>query len=45
LAGGLIHYAKEGHPVSITVDSIRLFPPDSELPNVEEIQEIYKLYK
>lgn len=45
LAGGLIHYAKEGHPVNITVDYIRLFPPDSELPTVEEIQEIYRLYK
>lgn len=45
LAGGLIHYSKEGHPVNITVDAIRLFPPDSELPTVLEIQEIYKIYK
>jgi hypothetical protein len=44
-AGGLIHYAKEGHPVSITVDTIRLFTPNADLPTVDEIQEIYRLYK
>jgi hypothetical protein len=44
LASGLIHYAKEG-PVSITVDAIRIFPPDSELPTIEEVQAVYKLYK
>jgi hypothetical protein len=45
MASGLIHYAKEGHPVSITVDEMRIFPPDSELPTLSEVQEIYKLYK
>jgi hypothetical protein len=45
LAGGLIRYAKEGHPTSIVVDTIRIFPEESELPTVEEIQEIYKQYK
>ena len=44
LASGLIHYAKEGHAVNISVDTIRIFPPDSELPSLTEIQEIYKLY-
>jgi hypothetical protein len=44
LASGLIHYAKEGHAVNITVDTIRIFPPDSELPSLAEVQEIYKLY-
>src|ERR1043166_3243964 len=36
MASGLIHYAKEGHPVSITVDEIRIFPPDSELPTLSD---------
>lgn len=45
LAKGLIHYAKEGHAVSITVDEIRIFAPDSEVPTLAEIQEIYKTYK
>lgn len=45
LASGLIHYAKEGHAVNITVDKIRIFPADSELPSLADIQEIYKLYK
>ena len=31
-------------PVNITADSIRVFPPDSDLPDVAEIQKIYKLY-
>ncbi|MGH7976828.1 MAG: hypothetical protein ACREC8_09205 [Limisphaerales bacterium] len=45
LAGGLIRYAKEGHPTSIVVDTIRIFPEESELPTVEEVQAVYKLYK
>jgi hypothetical protein len=45
LVGGLIHYAKEGYPVSITADTVRIFPPESELPTVEDIQAIYKQYK
>lgn len=45
LASGLIHYAKEGHAVSVTVDKMRIFPSDSELPTVEDVQAIYKLYK
>jgi hypothetical protein len=44
LAKGLLHYSKEGYAVSITVDDIRVFPPDSDLPTLEEIQEIYKSY-
>jgi hypothetical protein len=43
-AKGLIHYAKEGHAVNITVDDIRIFPPDSELPTIADVQAIYKLY-
>ena len=45
MAKGLIHYAKEGHAVNITVDDIRIFPPDSDLPTLEDVQAIYKLYK
>jgi hypothetical protein len=45
LAGGLIHYAAEGHPVSITVDEMRIFPPDSELPTAQDVQAIYAQYK
>lgn len=45
LASGLIHYSKEGEAVNITVDSIRIFPSDSELPTVEDVQAVYKLYK
>ncbi len=45
LAKGLLHYAKEGHAISITVDDIRIFPPDSEVPTIEEIQAIYRSYK
>ncbi len=44
MAKGLIHYAREGHAVSITVDDIRIFPPDSELPSLADVQAIYKLY-
>lgn len=45
IASGLIHYAKEGHPVNITVDEIRVFPDDSQLPTLSDVQEIYRLYK
>ncbi len=45
MASGLIHYAAEGHPVSITVDEIRIFPPAEELPSSQDIQAIYELYK
>jgi hypothetical protein len=44
LASGLIHYAKEGHAVNISVDAIRIFPPDSELPGLADVQEIHQLY-
>lgn len=42
LAGGLIRYAKEGHPTSIVVDTIRIFPEESELPTIEEVQALFK---
>ncbi len=42
LAGGMIRYAKEGHPTSIVVDTIRIFPEESELPTIEEVQAIFK---
>lgn len=45
LASGLIHYAKEGHAVSITVDSMRIFRPDHELPTIEDVQAMFKQYK
>jgi hypothetical protein len=42
MAGGLIRYAKEGHPTSIVVDTIRIFPAESELPTIEEVQALFK---
>lgn len=42
LVGGLIRYAKEGHPTSISADSIRIFPDESELPTIEEVQALFK---
>jgi len=42
MAGGLIRYAKEGHPTSIVVDTIRIFPEESELPTIEEVQALFK---
>lgn len=44
IATGLIRYGKEGRPTSISVDKVRIFPDESELPTVEQIQEIYKQY-
>jgi hypothetical protein len=44
IASGLIRYGKEGRPTSISVDKIRIFPEESELPTVEQVQEIYKKY-
>ena len=41
LASGLIHYAKEGHPVRIDVNLIRVFPEERELPTIEEVRGIY----
>lgn len=41
LAYGLIHYAKEGFPTRIDVDTVRIFPEEDELPSVEEIQSFY----
>jgi hypothetical protein len=45
LASGLIHYSKEGQAVNITVDNIRIFRPDSELPTLEDVQEVYKNWR
>ncbi len=45
LVSGLIHYAREGYPVSISADTVRIFPSESELPSIEEIQAIYQQYK
>lgn len=42
LVSGLIRYGKEGYPTSIAADSLRVFPDESELPTLEEIQAIYK---
>jgi hypothetical protein len=42
LASGLIRYAKEGYPTSIVVDSIRIFPEESELPTIEDIQALFR---
>ncbi|HEX4122244.1 MAG TPA: hypothetical protein VH619_16625 [Verrucomicrobiae bacterium] len=45
LADGLVHYSEQGFPVSITADYIRVFPDETELPGLEDIQAIYKSYK
>ena len=42
LASGLIRYAREGHPTSISVNTIRIFPEESELPTIEEVQALFK---
>jgi hypothetical protein len=42
MASGFICYAREGHPTSIVVDSIRIFPDESELPTIEEVQALFK---
>jgi hypothetical protein len=42
MASGLIRYAREGHPTSISVNSIRIFPEESELPTIEEVQALFK---
>jgi len=41
LVAGLIRYGKEGYPTSIVVDSIRIFPDESELPSLEEIRSLF----
>lgn len=41
LVGGLIRYAKEGHPTSVVVDTVRIFPEESELPTIEEVQSLF----
>jgi hypothetical protein len=43
LADGLVRYTKEGHPANISADAIRVFPPESDLPTLEEVQAIYRL--
>ncbi len=45
LVSGLIHYSKEGQAVNVTVDTIRIFPPDSELPTLEDVQAVYELHR
>jgi len=45
VAHGLVRYAKEGFPTSIVADSIRFFPEESELPTVEDIQNIFQSYQ
>jgi hypothetical protein len=42
LISGMIRYGKEGYPTSIDADVLRVFPDESELPTLEEIQAIYK---
>lgn len=46
LVGGMIRYGKDGTPTSVNADVLRVFPDDSELPTVQEIQAIYReIYK
>ena len=42
LVAGLIRYGKEGYPTSIIVDSVRIFPDESELPSLEEIRALFR---
>ena len=42
LFSGLIHYNKEGEPVRIDVNFVRIFPPENELPTLEEIHAFWK---
>jgi hypothetical protein len=42
LFSGLIHYNKEGEAVRIDVSFVRIFPPESELPTLEEIHKFWK---
>jgi len=42
LVSGMVRYGKEGYPTSIDADVIRVFPEETELPSVEEIQAIYR---
>jgi hypothetical protein len=44
LAAGLIRYGKDGRPTSISVHKVEIFPDESDLPTVEQIQEIYSQY-
>lgn len=39
---GMIQYDKEGRPVSIRVDSVRIFKDASELPSIDEMHGIFK---
>jgi hypothetical protein len=45
VVSGLIHYAREGYPATISADALKILPSESELPSVEEIQAIYQQYK
>jgi len=42
LVYGLIHYAAEGYPTSVDADTLRIFPEESDLPTLEQIQAIYR---
>jgi hypothetical protein len=39
---GLVKYRRNGTPLSIDVDDIHVFDPDSELPSVDDVIGIYK---
>lgn len=45
IVSGLIHYAREGYPATISADRLRMLPTEDELPSVEDIQAIYQQYK
>jgi len=42
LVSGLIRYSKEGNPTSVDADYLKVFPEESELPTVQDVQAIYK---
>jgi len=42
LVDGLIHYAKEGHPVRIDAHIVKVFPDEKDLPILEDIHAFFK---
>lgn len=42
LLSGLIHYTKEGSPKTIDVNFVRIFPPENELPTLEDIHAFFR---
>jgi hypothetical protein len=39
---GLIHYRRNGVPISIDVESIEILPDDSDLPSLDDVRGILR---